>query len=281
MKILMTGAHQDDIEFMGGGLTSKYVKMGYEVRYLCMTNGNRGHHIMSPDETAAVRKKEAEKVAELLGVTYDIWDIDDCNLVADLPTRKKLIRYIREFNPDLIIAHRPNDYHADHRASAQLIQDASYLLAVPHECPEVKAMRTMPVIMYYEDSFKYPPFTPDVIVDVDSEIELKFQTVLINRSQVLEWLPYIVGENVPDDEIERVEWLKGINVTSDTTDEEIMSANRGYLVKFARAAARFRGELINKYGMEQGSKIRYAEAFELSEYGGRLTQELKEKLFSF
>ena len=148
MKILMIGAHQDDNEFRCGGLAHKYVKMGYEVRFLSMCNGGGGHHIMTFEETVARRAKESAAVAELLGVTYDVWDVDDCNLVADLATRKRLIRYIREFAPDLIIAHRPNDYHADHRAAALLVQDASYILTVPHTCPDVPAMMEMPVIMY-------------------------------------------------------------------------------------------------------------------------------------
>ena len=68
------------------------------------------------------------------------------------------------FNPELVISHRPNDYHADHRAAGQLVQDASYLLTVPHECPDTPAMRFMPVIMYYEDRFVNPPFRADLVI---------------------------------------------------------------------------------------------------------------------
>ena len=114
MKILMIGAHQDDNEFRCGGLASKYVKMGYDVRFLSLCNGCGGHHVMTPEETTAKRAKESANVAKLLGVTYHVWDIDDCNIVPDLATRKRLIRYIREYCPDMIITHRPNDYHADH-----------------------------------------------------------------------------------------------------------------------------------------------------------------------
>lgn len=121
MKILMIGAHQDDNEFRCGGLAHKYVKMGYEVRFLSMCNGCGGHHILTPEETTATRAKESAAVAKLLGVTYDVWDIDDCTLMADLETRNRLIRYIREISPALIISHRPNDYHADHRAAGQLV----------------------------------------------------------------------------------------------------------------------------------------------------------------
>ncbi len=283
MRVLMIGAHQDDNEFMCGGLASKYVKAGHEVRFLSLCNGCGGHHILTPEETTATRAKESAKVAELLGLTYHVWDIDDCNIVADLPTRKRLIRYIREFNPDMIISHRPNDYHADHRTAGQLVQDASYLLTVPHECPDVPAMRFMPVIMYYEDRFKYPPFTPDVVIDINDEIDTKLKIADINVSQVYEWLPYTYGQEdqVPDSPEERFEWLKGLNITEDTTDEEVVAATRGYAVRFAKVAARFRKELIEKYGEARGSKVRYAEAYELCEYGKQPTKEEMNELFPF
>ncbi|MBR5247518.1 MAG: PIG-L family deacetylase [Lachnospiraceae bacterium] len=281
MKILMIGAHQDDNEFCCGGLAHKYVKMGYEVRFLSMCNGGGGHHIMTYEETVARRAKESAAVAKLLGVTYDVWDVHDCNLVADLATRKRLIRYIREFAPDLIIAHRPNDYHADHRASGQLVMDASYLLTVPNECPDAPAMRQMPVIMYNEDRFKNPEFCPTVVLDMDDEIDTKLAIADLNVSQVYEWLPYTHGEEAPEGREERWAFLKGMEITADTTDEEVMAAKYGYAVRFAKTAARFRQQLIERYGEEKGSKIRYAEAFELCDYGQPLTEELKKALFPF
>ena len=279
MRVLMIGAHQDDNEFRCGGLASRLVKNGHDVKFVSLCNGCGGHHIMTPQETTARRATESAAVAKLLGITYDVWDIDDCNIVADLETRKRLIRYIREYNPDLVISHRTNDYHADHRAAAQLVQDASYLLTVPHECPEVPAMRYMPVIIHNEDRFKNPEFSGDIVIDMDSEIDTKLKIADLNVSQVYEWLPYTDGQEVPEDPTERFEWLKGMNITSETTDQEVMAAKRGYAVRFAKTAARFRKKLIEIYGQEKGSKIRYAEAFEISEYGKPMPEEMKKELY--
>lgn len=280
MKILMIGAHQDDNEFRCGGLAHRLTKMGHEVRFLSCCNGCGGHHIMTPEETVKRRAGESAAVAELLGIRYDVWDIDDCTLVADLETRRKLIRYIREFAPDLVISHRQNDYHADHRAVGLLVQDASYMLTVPHECPDVPAMRRMPVIMYYEDKFTNPVFRPDVLISVDDEIETKLQIANLNVSQVYEWLPYNREEEVPEGEEARFAWLKGMDITEDTTDEEVMAASRGYSVRFAKTAARFRKQLIEQYGRERGEKIRYAEAYEVCEYGEPLSGAVREMLES-
>jgi len=280
MKILAIGAHQDDNEFRVGGMASKWVKAGHEVCFLSLCNGSGGHHIMTPKETTARRATESAAVAEYLGIRYDVWDIEDCELVADLATRNRLIRYIREFSPDLIISHRVNDYHADHRAAGQLVQDASYILTVPHTCPDVPAMRFMPVIVCNEDTFKNPAFTPDFVVDMDGEIETKLHIAHLNVSQVYEWLPYTHGDTVPEGEAERKEWLKGMNITEDTTDGEILaSQSHGYAVRFAKTAARFRRELIERYGEERGKKIRYAEAYELCPYGKQPDDALAKALF--
>ncbi|MBR2036704.1 MAG: PIG-L family deacetylase [Lachnospiraceae bacterium] len=280
MKILMIGAHQDDNEFRCGGLAHRLTKMGHEVRFLSCCNGCGGHHIMTPEETVKRRAGESAAVAELLGIQYDVWDIDDCTLVADLATRRKLIRYIREFAPDLVISHRQNDYHADHRAVGLLVQDASYMLTVPHECPDVAAMRRMPVIMYNEDGFRNPDFRADLVFDMDDEIETKLQIAHLNVSQVYEWLPYTHEEAVPEGEEARFAFLKGMEIMEDTTDEEVMAASRGYSVRFAKTAARFRKELIGQYGQMRGSKIRYAEAYEVCEYGAPLAGAVKEMLES-
>lgn len=281
MKILAIGAHQDDNEFRVGGMAHKWVQAGHEVRFLSLCNGCGGHHIMTPEETTARRAKESARVAEFLGIEYDVWDIDDCTIVADLPTRERLIRYIRSYSPDLIITHRTNDYHADHRAAGQLVQDASYILTVPHTCPDVPAMREMPVIVYNEDGFKNPVFTATYVIDMNDEIDTKLHIAHLNESQVYEWLPYTHGQTVPEGEAERFAFLKGMEITEDTTDEEVMSVARGYAVRFAKTAARFRRELIERYGEERGSKVRYAEAFELCEYGKQPSPEMEKELFGF
>ncbi len=278
MRVLMIGAHQDDNEFESGGLASKLVKNGHTVQFLSMCNGCGGHHKLKPKQISKRRAKESAEVAKLLGIKYDIWNNNDCNLVADLKTRKRTIRYIRKFNPDLIITHRTVDYMPDHRATAQLVQDASYLLTVPNECADVPAMRFMPVIMCSEDKFTNPVFRPDLVVDIDSEVDVKLQIANINVSQVYEWLPYTYGEVVPEGEEERYKWLCGMEITADTTDEEVMSADRGYAVRYAKFAARHRQRLIEIYGEERGSKIRFAEAYEVSEYGSPMTEEMRKEL---
>ena len=283
MKILMIGAHPDDCELRCAGLALKYVRDGHQVRFLSMCDGSGGHHELNRNEIAARRWEETRKVAEFLGVEYDVWNIPDCELMADLETRGRLVRYIREFAPDVVFGHRTNDYHADHRNAGMLLQDASYLLIVPNYCSEVKALPKMPVIIHYEDTFMNPPFVPEVVIGIDDEIETKCRAFDLNVSQAYEWLPYTYGkiEEVPEDKDERYLWMRGDIIDEQTDDADILAKKFwGRNQHFAMTAARFRKQLVERYG-ENGNRIVFAEAFAACEYGSPLTEEMKKKIFPY
>ena len=287
LKVLMIGAHPDDNDICGGGLALKYAKAGHKVRFLSVCNGCGGHHVDKPADVAARRYGETQAVAKLAGIEYDVWDIPDCEVIADLETRKRLTRYVREFSPDIIFTHRTNDYHADHRNAAMLVQDASYLLIVPNFCPEAPAMQEMPVIMYFRDHFKNPPFTPDVVISIDDVIDKKYELWNCHVSQFYEWLPFTYGtlDKVPKDPKERLEWLHQPRVSRDTPCElsELLATKSESAhgeAKEATYAAKYRNELVDRYG-EAGKKVIFAEAYELSEYGTQLDEENVKVLFPF
>lgn len=286
LKVMMIGAHLDDNDFCGGGTALKYIEAGHSVRFLSMCNGCGGHHTHTPKEIAERRYNEAQEVARITGIEYDVWDINDCEIMADLETRKRLVRYIREYNPDIIFTHRTNDYHADHRNAALLVQDASYLLIVPNFCPEVPAMKVMPVIMYFCDRFMYPPFMPDVVVSTDSVIDKKYDMYNCHVSQIYEWLPYTHGEidQVPTDKAERLEWYRSPRIPRDRalTVEELLPYKTNNHSEYTEAiyASRYRDLLVKRYG-EAGNMVLFAEAFQLSEYGTPLDEENVKTLFPF
>lgn len=286
-RIMMIGAHPDDCDFRGGGLALKYADLGYEVKFLAMCNGCYGHMTMRPAELAARRRQESLRVAALAGITYDVWeDMPDCELTASLESRKRLVRDIRAFAPELVICLRPNDYHADHRNSSLLVQDASYLLTVPHFCPEVKAMYRMPVIMYFPDRFQNPPFKADIAVSIDDVIERKFRLWDCHVSQVYEWLAYESGriDTVPKDEAGRFEWLHTPKVPRDRVlDAETINKMRIGATgecRDAYTASKYRSKLIERYG-EKGKSVIFAEALSICEYGRQPDEEFLKEFFPF
>lgn len=260
VRLMVIGAHPDDCELSAGGTAAKYRAAGNPVKFLYATNGDAGHHEMGGPKLAGIRAEEVRQACMEADIEYEILDIHDGMLEADLRTREKFITAIRQFNPDIIITHRTCDYHPDHRNTGLLVQDSSFLLGVPNICPFVPCMRKTPVILNSYDRFALiTPFRADLVIGIDEVIDIKFKMICAHRSQFFEWLPWVGGrpDEVPGDEKEKILWLRS---RSFKRNEEI--------------ANRYRDRLIEKYGEEKGSKIRYAEAFQVSEYGAPLSDDI-------
>lgn len=267
LHILVFGAHPDDCDIKAGGLAAKYAALGHRVKFVSHTNGATGHHEIGGIELAQRRYEEAQAVARVLGIDYDVLDNHTGELEPTVHYRKETIRIIRNFGPDLVFSHRPWDYHPDHRYSGMLVQDASYIVTVPNMCPLTPFVDTRPVIMYLSDGFQKPaPFSPDVVVDIDDVIEQKVDALHCHTSQMYEWLPFNGGvlDQVPEGDGERRAWM----------------AERR-LKGFADIAEKYRDRLVALYGEDHGAKVTYAEAFEVCEYGASLTEERRRTLFPF
>lgn len=265
LRLLVIGAHPDDCELKAGGLASLYRQAGHQVKYVCVTNGEAGHQSLKPAELVQVRRAEADAVAALTGIEYEILGNRDGQLLPTIEARFELIGLIRRYQPDLILTHRPNDYHPDHRATSTLVCDAAYMVIVPHIVPEVPALRVNPVIAYLSDHFQRPaPFQPSIVVDVESVLEKILDQMACHRSQFFEWLPYTLRQ--------------------EATFPRSPEAEREYLREFfaqfnGPLADRFRELILKTYGAERGKKIRWIEAFEPCEYGSPMTEEARRRLF--
>jgi LmbE family N-acetylglucosaminyl deacetylase len=265
--LLVLGAHPDDAELKAGGLAALYRRAGHAVRFVSMTDGSAGHHQMSGASLAARRRAEAESAAATLGIESEVWEHPDGRLEPTLERREQVIRAIRGYRPDLVLTHRPNDYHPDHRAVAQLVQDAAYLLTVPALCPDTRHLRRDPVIAYLSDEFTRPwAFEPTVIIDVADVWDDKIGQLHEHRSQFYEWLPYngSYEDDVPAHDDDRRAWL---------------SAH--VAVQSERLALRFSAWMQRRYGYASGRIPRRIEAFEASEYGAPLDDEALARLFPF
>jgi hypothetical protein len=163
-----------------------------------------------------------------------------------------MARVIRDWQADIVMGHRPYDYHPDHRYTGVLLQDAAFMVTVPNVASDTPSLRTNPVFLYFEDSFQKPqPFTPDVAVSIDDVFEKKIAMLDAHVSQVYEWLPWHDGklEDVPKDADARRKWLAKERTGS------ISPAVRAALERF--------------YGKEAAARVEHAEAFEICEYGRR------------
>jgi LmbE family N-acetylglucosaminyl deacetylase len=267
LRLLAIGAHPDDCEIKVGGLAALYRQAGHEVCFVSVTNGQSGHQSMYGEQLAAIRCEEAQASGRVIGVQYEVLDHPDGYLQPTPEIRSEIIRIIRRYEPDLVVTHRPNDYHPDHRYTSQLVCDAAYMLTVPAIARDVPALASDPVVMYMSDDFQRPyPFSPSVVLDIESVLDTLLDMLACHQSQVFDWLPCNRGilEQVPHEPGARRQWLRD-----------------WYLSIAAPLAEKYRELLIETYGEERGREIRYIEAYETCEYGSPLTPEASKRLFPF
>ncbi len=265
LRIIAFGAHPDDCEFRVGGTAAKWAKLGHKVKFVSVTNGDIGHSIIAGGPLALRRTAEVKEAAKIFGIETEVLDLHDGELMPTLENRRTVIRLICEWQADIVITNRPNDYHPDHRYTSILVQDAAYMVTVPFICPDVPHLKTNPVFVYWPDRFQKPnPFEPNVVVGIDDVLEQKYRALHCLVSQIYEYGAN--GDGNPDHFVkgtdeERFEWLK---------------QRRQYGVP-----GEWRPILAEFYG-EQGAKaVNSAEAFEICEYGRRPSKEELKKLFPF
>ena len=264
LHIIIIGAHPDDPDKVGG-TAYKWAQLGHDVLMVSLTNGDAGHQSIKARELAKIRREEARKAGEAIGVRYITLNNHDGQLMPTYKNRLEVIKLIREQKADLVIFPRPYDYHPDHRYTGTLVLDAAYMVTVPTILPKIPHLEKNPLFLFMSDAFIHPEaFKADVCIDVDDVIEKKMDMYHQHKSQMYEWLPYNTGtlDKVPVSDSDRRVWL-------------------GKTRKGSSDATPYRDKLIELYGKAAGSKIEYCESFQDSGYGTKLTKENIRYYFPF
>ncbi len=266
LRIICFGAHPDDCELQIGGTAALWAARGHKVKFVSVTNGDIGHWQEAGAPLARRRRAEVLQADGLLGVTTEILDIHDGELLPTLENRRTLTRLIREWQADLVLSHRPNDYHPDHRYTGVLVQDAAYMVTVPNFCPDSPVLTNNPAFFYFPDRFQKPnPFRPDVVVDVSPVMERKLDALAIMVSQFAEGGANGYDGLMPADDAGRQRRQREVR--------ESMARRNSSL------ADRFRPQLEAQYGAGPGREVKFAEAFELCEYGRQPSTNELRRLF--
>jgi LmbE family N-acetylglucosaminyl deacetylase len=265
LRVIVFGAHPDDCDLDAGGTAILWAQQGHAVKFVSLTNGDAGHQSEGGGALARRRRLEAQEAGRRFGVAeYEVLDNHDGELEPTLALRLEVIRRIRRWNADMVIAPRPNDYHPDHRNTGLVVQDTAYMVVVPNVAPDTPPLRKNPVYMYSQDHFQRPnPFRPDVAVDIDSVIDRKIQAIDAHVSQFYEWLPWVDGrlDTVPKEPAARLAWLQQWRSFRPLNDD----------VKAA----------LRKWYGPKGDAVKNAEAFEICEYGRRPSEADLRRLFPF
>ena len=269
LRIIVFGAHPDDCELKAGGTAALWAAQGHHVKFVSTTNGDIGHAEIAGGPLARRRIAEVKEAAKVLGIATEVLDIHDGELMPTLENRRTFVRLIREWKADIVMGHRPNDYHPDHRYTGILMQDAAFMVTVAFFCPDVPQLVKNPVFLYLSDNFQKPnPFEPAVVVGIDSVYDKKADAIWTLESQIEStWATgnFETVVPVPADPVAREQRRLQVR-------ERIAARDR-------RVADKYREKLIESYGPEKGARIVHAEAFELCEYGRQPSPEELKALF--
>jgi LmbE family N-acetylglucosaminyl deacetylase len=268
LRVICFGAHPDDCELRVGGVAALWSAQGHHVKFVSVTNGDIGHWRDAGGPLARRRRAEVERAAAILDIQTEVLDIHDGELLPTLENRRAITRLIREWQADIVMSHRPNDYHPDHRYTGVLVQDAAFMVAVPHFCPDVPALKANPVFLFYPDAFRKPnPFQPDIAVAIDSVVEQKLNALDMLESQFYEGGALGSANLMPADPMKQQDRRRQVRANHASRSEQI--------------AERYRTTLADWYGKERAAKVQHAEAFEVCEYGRRPDKVELAKLFPF
>jgi len=272
LRIICFGAHPDDVEFNAGGVAAKWAALGHHVKFVSTTNGDAGHWDLGGAKLARKRYAEVRRAAEVLGVEEsEVLDIHDGELVPTLATRKIIIDLIRDWQADIVMAHRPNDYHPDHRYTGVLVQDASFNVTIPTYAPNTPRVQKNPLVLFYYDRFTRPyPFQAEIVVDIDDVFEQKVDAIVNLESQLF--------ETVYADDKTRKKRLAEMPKDAAGRLKAALARQGG---RDSRTADKYREELAKWYGTEKAGKTKHAEAFEICEYGRQPSEKEIKRLFPF
>ena len=180
IDILAFGAHPDDVELSCSGTILKNISEGKKVGIVDLTKGELGTR-----GTAAIRDKEANAAAKILGVEFrENLKMADGFFQNDKKHQLKIIQKIRQYKPDVVLANAIEDRHPDHGRAAELIADACFLsglvkIDTKHNGKKQEAWRPKGVYHYIQ----YRKHRPDFVIDISRFINKKMEAIQCFSSQ--------------------------------------------------------------------------------------------------
>jgi LmbE family N-acetylglucosaminyl deacetylase len=191
-RIIVFEAHGDDMEFFAGGTIAKLAERGHEITLVVATDNDKGSFELSSDELRAVRDRELNGGAEVLGIRRVIpLGYSDGDLAYDAPAkvlRGQFMRIIREVKPDIMFTwdpFTPYEGHPDHRAVATAASEASSFAHMPNFYPEHFAEGLAPHYVGEHWYFAKSPRDQNKFVDIDGTLDKKIEALCRHEAQMV------------------------------------------------------------------------------------------------
>jgi len=195
VNILAFGVHPGDIEYFCGGTLAKYAQAGHAVSMAIMCKGDCVAISVDREENLRTREQESRKAAAIIGATlYQIgfWDF---HIPRDEAGKDRIVRVVREVQPDVIITHGPGDYLVDHTIASELVLECA-LMAPQVGIVTDSLAPTRGAHLLHMDTLSGLGFTPDEFVDITDVFETKLQMLLCHESSLAPWRGHPVLDSV-------------------------------------------------------------------------------------
>lgn len=127
-------SHPDDMEFVASGTLLRLQRVGYEIHCLAVANGCCGSSVHGREETARVRRAEAQEACRLVGFTLHESLVSDIEVFYERATLARVAALFRRVAPEVLLTHSPSDYMEDHENTCRLAVSAAFC----------RGMRNMP-----------------------------------------------------------------------------------------------------------------------------------------
>ncbi len=182
-RMLAVVAHPDDAELLCAGTLARARADGAAIGIAVLCNGDGGQPHKPIRNLAAVRRREMDAAARLLGAELFCGNISDGTLADDRASRLLLTEVYRQFRPSLVLAHAAADYHTDHRAAGALAEVASWFCASRGQKTKSPPLSAAPAL-WWMDTVNMSGFEPGFYVDVSGFMPLKEKMLACHRSQM-------------------------------------------------------------------------------------------------
>lgn len=264
IRVIVICAHPDEADEYAGGTAAAFAEMGHAVKFLALTNGDVGHFRDGGGQLASRRHAEAKEAGKRLGVEYEVLDTHDGELMPTLEVRRQVIERIRTWQADIVIGFHPNGGgHPDNRNAGKAVRDAMSFVGAPNMLPGVPALRKSPLCLLMTDYATKRIHRSDISIDIGPTLEKKLGSWDAHATQFYEFAPWERGilDQVPDT------WEGKRQFLLDNWSD------------YVYVQPEMKESLEKWYGPERAASIRFAESFQIADFGRQPNDEELRKLF--
>jgi len=192
---LVVSAHSADFVWRAGGAIALHASLGWKVKIVCLSFGERGESAklwrekgMTLEKVKAGRRQEAQAAADLLGGEVEFFDLGDYPMRVSDEALYRLVDLYRELQPEFVLTHSLADpYNFDHPLAAHVAQEARVIAQAHGHKPGGKILGAPPVFLFEPHQTEQCDWKPQVLLDITPVWDKKRKAFELMAAQEYLW----------------------------------------------------------------------------------------------